>query len=133
MPTVFKCAEGNTPQADMARLAGELGGVGEAMHARKRHGRESGDPAARQWRLQDGPHGEPQKGTAMTNGGRDSDSLVVSGKPSNKACDNKQAAEAMAERRRLAKGNASKRNRNGTQCPKLLPATVSWNGYDRRH
>ena len=55
----------------------------------------------------------------MTNGSRESDSLIVSGKPSNKACDNKQAAE-MAERRRLAKGNPSKRNRNGTQCPKLF-------------
>jgi hypothetical protein len=55
----------------------------------------------------------------MTNGSRESDSLIVSGKPSNKACDNKQAAE-MAERRRLAKGNPSKRNRAWTQSQTIL-------------
>ncbi len=57
---------------------------------------------------------ENPKGHAMTNGRRESDSFIVSEKPSNKACDNKQAAE-MAERRGLAKGNPFTRNRVRTQ------------------
>ena len=40
----------------------------------------------------------------MTDGYRESDSLIVSKKPSNKAGDRKRAAQRM-ERRRLAKGN----------------------------
>ncbi len=51
----------------------------------------------------------------MMNGYRESDSLIVSEKPLNKARDNKRAAERV-ERRRLAKGNSSKRNRGRTQC-----------------
>jgi hypothetical protein len=43
----------------------------------------------------------------MTNGSRESDSLIVSGKPSNKVRDNKRVAEKV-ERRGLAKGNPSK-------------------------
>ena len=66
----------------------------------------------------------------MTNGGKESDSLIVSGKPSNKACDNKQAAE-MAERRRLAKG--IRRSETGGHSARSYSCTVSWNGYDRRH
>lgn len=54
------------------------------------------------------------------NGSRESDSLIVSKKPSNKACDNKRAAERV-ERRRLAKGNSSRRNRGQTQCRITLP------------
>jgi len=54
------------------------------------------------------------KGTAMMNGRRESDNFVVSLKPSNMACDNKQAAEKV-ERRGLAKGNPSKRNGVWTQ------------------
>ena len=50
----------------------------------------------------------------MMNGRRESDNFVVSLKPSNKACDNKQAAEKV-ERMGLAKGNPSKRNRGWTQ------------------
>ena len=64
--------------------------------------------------IKDGPHGEPQKGTAMMNGSRESDNFIVSGKLSNKACDNKQAAEKV-ERRELAKGNPSMRNGDWTQ------------------
>ena len=56
----------------------------------------------------------------MVNGYRESDSLIVSGKPSNKAGDRKRAAERV-ERRRLAKGNSSKRNRGQTQCWITLP------------
>ena len=96
-----------------------LGGVGDPMHARKHHGRESGDPVAGHWRLQNGPHGEPQKGTAMTNGSRESDGSIVSGKPSNKVRDNKRAAERV-ERRELAKGSPSKRNRAWTQSQTIL-------------
>jgi len=40
----------------------------------------------------------------MMNGYREFDSLIVSGKPSNKGRDNKRSAERV-EKRRLAKGN----------------------------
>lgn len=56
----------------------------------------------------------------MTKGYRESDSLIVSKKPSNKAGDKKPAAEK-AERSRLAKGNSSKRNRDRTQSWATLP------------
>jgi len=56
----------------------------------------------------------------MTDGYRESDSLIVSGKPSNKAGDRKRATERV-ERRRLAKGNSSRRNRGQTQGWITLP------------
>ena len=43
----------------------------------------------------------------MTNGYRESDSPIVSEKPSNKTGDNKRMAEGM-EKRRLAKGNLTR-------------------------
>lgn len=46
----------------------------------------------------------------MTNGYRESDSLIVSEKPSNKTGDNKPVAEKV-EKRRLAKGNSVERNK----------------------
>jgi hypothetical protein len=55
----------------------------------------------------------------MTNGSRESDSSIVSGKPSNKVRDNKRAAERV-ERRELAKGSPSKRNRAWTQSQTIL-------------
>ena len=48
------------------------------------------------------------------NGYRESDSPVISEKPSNKPGDNKPVAEE-AEKRRLAERNPSKRNRNQAQ------------------
>jgi RNA-directed DNA polymerase len=56
----------------------------------------------------------------MTDGHRESDSLIVSKKPSNKTGDRKPAAERV-EKRRLAKGNSSKRNRVQTQRWITLP------------
>ena len=56
----------------------------------------------------------------MVNGYRESDSLIVSGKPLNKIRDNKRMAEEV-EKRRLAKRNPSKRNRGQTQCWVTLP------------
>jgi hypothetical protein len=56
----------------------------------------------------------------MMNGCRESDSLIVSEKPSNKVRDRKRATERV-ERRRLAKGNSSKRNKGQTQCWTTLP------------
>jgi hypothetical protein len=47
-------------------------------------------------------------------GYRESDSLIVSMKPLNKAGDNKPVAEKV-EKRRLAKRNPSKRNKNQAQ------------------
>lgn len=82
------------------------------MHARKHLGRESGGPASDLERLRRGPHGEPEKGTAVTNGSRESDSLIVFGKPSNKIRDNKRVAEKV-ERRGLAKGNPANETRSG--------------------
>ena len=54
---------------------------------------------------------------------RESDSLIVSEKPLNKICDNKHMAER-AERRGLAKGNPSKRNKGRTQCRITLPSKL---------
>ncbi len=90
------------------------------MHVRKHLGRESGGPASDLERLRRGPHGEPGKGTAVTNRSRESDRFIVSGKPSNKIRDNKRVAEKV-ERRGLAKGNPSKRNKGWTQCQITLP------------
>lgn len=59
----------------------------------------------------------------MTNGYRESDSLIVSGKPTNKVRDNKRAAERV-ERRRLAKGNSFKRNKYQTQNWISLPSEL---------
>jgi len=54
------------------------------------------------------------------NGYRESDSLIVSGKPLNKIGDNKPMAEKV-EKRRLAKRNPSKRNRSQAQSWIILP------------
>ncbi len=59
----------------------------------------------------------------MMNGRRESDSFIVSGKPSNKVRDNKRVAEKV-ERRGLAKGNPSKRNRVRTLCRITLPSEL---------
>jgi len=56
----------------------------------------------------------------MMNGYRESDSLIVSGKPLNKIGDNKPMAEKV-EKRRLAKRNPSKRNRSQAQSWIILP------------
>jgi hypothetical protein len=50
----------------------------------------------------------------MVNGCRESDSLIVSGKPSNKIRDNKRMAEEV-EKRRLAEGNLVEQNKGRTQ------------------
>ena len=57
------------------------------------------------------------------NGYRESDSRIVSEKPSNKGRDNKRSAERV-ERRRLAKGNSSKRNRGQAQNWITLPSEL---------
>ncbi len=57
------------------------------------------------------------------NGYRESDSHIVSEKPSNKGRDNKRSAERV-ERRRLAKGNSSKRNRDQAQNWITLPSEL---------
>ena len=54
---------------------------------------------------------------------RESDSLIVSRKPSNKIRDNKRVAEKV-ERRGLAKGNPSKRNKGWTQSQITLPSEL---------
>ena len=54
---------------------------------------------------------------------RESDSLIVSEKPLNKICDNKHVAEK-EEKRRLAKGNPSKRNKGWTQSQITLPSEL---------
>ena len=59
----------------------------------------------------------------MTNGYRESDSLIVSEKPLNKGGDNKPPAEGV-ERRGLAKGNSSKRNRGQAQSWVTLPSEL---------
>ena len=56
----------------------------------------------------------------MMNGYRGSDSPIISGKPSNKTGDNKPGAEKV-EKRGLAEGNPSKRNRNQAQSWMFLP------------
>jgi len=59
----------------------------------------------------------------MMNGYRESDSFIVSEKPSNKGRDNKRSAERV-EKRRLAKGNSSKRNRGQAQNWITLPSEL---------
>jgi hypothetical protein len=59
----------------------------------------------------------------MMNGYRESDSFIVSEKPSNKGRDNKRSAERV-ERRGLAKGNSSKRNRGQAQNWITLPSEL---------
>ena len=61
----------------------------------------------------------------MMNECRESDSLIVSVKSSNKICDNKHMAEKM-EKRRLAKGNLVQTTVTGTQGPEAAS-----NGLDR--
>ncbi len=56
----------------------------------------------------------------MKNRHRESDSLILSGKPLNKIGDNKPMAEGV-EKRRLAKRNPSKRNGSQTQSWIILP------------
>jgi hypothetical protein len=50
---------------------------------------------------------------------RESDSFIVSGKPSNKICDNKRMAEEV-EKRELAKGNSVSETRAGHRAGKIL-------------
>ena len=61
----------------------------------------------------------------MMNERRESDSLIVSEKPSNKVRDNKRMAEKV-ERRGLAKGNPAKRNKGWTQGQVTLPNELDW-------
>ena len=90
----------------------------------RRHlARESGGPAFDLYRLHKGTHGEPQGGTVMVNGCRESDNLIVSGKPANKIRDRKRIAEQV-ERRGLAKGNQVKQNRVRTQSREALQSEL---------
>ncbi len=66
------------------------------------------------------------------NGYRESDSLIVSGKPVNKIGDNKPMAEKV-EKRRLAKRNPSKRNRSQTQGWIILPNELDRIRYAATH
>jgi hypothetical protein len=59
----------------------------------------------------------------MVNGCRESDSLIVSGKPSNKIRDNKRMAEEV-EKRRLAEGNLVGQNRGRTQGRETLQSEL---------
>jgi len=59
----------------------------------------------------------------MVNGCRESDSFIVSGKPSNKVRDNKRMAEKV-EKRRLAKGNLVGRDKGRTQGRETLPSEL---------
>ncbi|MCP3678531.1 MAG: group II intron reverse transcriptase/maturase, partial [Deltaproteobacteria bacterium] len=59
----------------------------------------------------------------MVNGCRESDSLIVSEKLSNKIGDNKPMEEEV-EKRRLAERNPSKRNRGQTQSWIILPSEL---------
>ena len=68
----------------------------------------------------------------MTNGYRESDSLIVSEKPLNKGRDNKRSAERV-ERRGLAKGNSSKRNRGQAQNWITLPSELERVRQAARH
>ena len=60
----------------------------------------------------------------MMNECRESDSLIVSVKSSNKICDNKHMAEKM-ERRRLAKGNRVEQNKGRTLCRETLQSELN--------
>jgi len=59
----------------------------------------------------------------MMNECRESDSLIVSVKSSNKICDNKHMAEKM-EKRRLAKGNLVGRDKGRTQGRETVPSEL---------
>ncbi len=59
----------------------------------------------------------------MMNECRESDSFIVSGKPSNKIRDNKRMAEEV-EKRRLAKGNLNKQNKSRTQRRGILQSEL---------
>jgi len=60
----------------------------------------------------------------MVNECRESDSLIVSGKSSNKICDSKHMAEKM-ERRRLAKGNRVEQNKGRTLSRETLQSELN--------
>ncbi len=60
----------------------------------------------------------------MMNECRESDSLIVSGKSSNKICDSKHMAEEM-ERRRLAKGNRVEQNKGRTLSRATLQSELN--------
>jgi group II intron reverse transcriptase/maturase len=60
----------------------------------------------------------------MMNECRESDSLIVSGKSSNKICDSKHMAEKM-ERRRLAKGNLVEQNKGRTLSRETLQSELN--------
>ncbi len=60
----------------------------------------------------------------MMNECRESDSLIVSGKSSNKICDSKHMAEKM-ERRRLAKGNRVEQNKGRTLSRETLQSELN--------
>lgn len=91
-----------------------FGVVIDLQHVRTLSVRESGYPASGHKCYIRGSAWRTHKGAAMMNGCRESDNPIVSEKPSNKVCDNKQAAEKV-ERRGLAKGNPSLGNRVWTQ------------------
>ena len=57
------------------------------------------------------------------NGCRESDSLIVSGKPLNKERDSKRMAEKV-EKRRLTKGNRVRQNKGRTQGRGTLPSEL---------
>ncbi len=57
----------------------------------------------------------PKWGTTMVYKCRESDSFILSEKPSNKIRDNKRMAEEV-EKRRLAEGNLVEQNKGRTQC-----------------
>jgi hypothetical protein len=65
----------------------------------------------------------------MMNGSRESDNPIVSEKPSNKVCDNKQAAEKV-ERREVGQGEPIHAKRGLDIAPEK-PWIVSWRGYGR--
>ncbi len=60
----------------------------------------------------------------MMNECRESDSLIVSVKSSNKICDNKHMAEKM-EKRRLAKGNLVGQNKGRTLSRETLQSALN--------
>jgi hypothetical protein len=60
----------------------------------------------------------------MMNECRESDSLIVSVKSSNKICDNKHMAEKM-EKRRLAKGNLVRQDKGRTLSREILQSELN--------
>ena len=104
-----RMVEGNTGCIDIARGI-QARVAGDPKHARKHFDREPGDPVSVCG--VDRLHREVRGHTPMINGRGKSDSLIVPGKPSNKALG--QATEVV-EGRRLAKGNLLERNTLRTQ------------------